>query len=189
MNSRERRAVRAGAAVIVAVLALRVGPGLWRQATDRHRLMYQRAAVVGRMSDDLRQMDALADSVKAARSALVTLAPDLLESSSDAGAAAELSARVRTLADRFALTVQQVAPVLDTLAEGPLHRASMTASLQGDLASVLSLLRAVAEEPPTLDVASLRIVAPDPASPADAAEVLDLDIALRGWYLQRNVGP
>lgn len=189
MSPRERRTVRIGVIVIVAVLALRLGPEVWRRATAAHRLMSQRAAVVGRMSDDLRQMDALADSVKAARSALVALAPDLLESSSDAGATAELSARVRTLADRFALTVQQVAPARDTLAEGPLHRASLTASLQGDLPAALSLLRAVAEEPPTLDVASLKIVAANPASPANTPEVLNLDIGLRGWYLERRTRP
>jgi hypothetical protein len=130
-------------------------------------------------------MDALADSVARARAELVGLDSLLLEAHSDIGAFAEMSLRMRGLADRYALTIQQTTQERDTIVALPFRRARIRVAFQADSRGLLGALQALAAELPVLTVNSLSVKTQDPAS---NPEVLDVEVAVTGWYIDRKDG-
>lgn len=185
MTNRERRILRWGAVVIAVLLTMRTVPRGLRWFAGHHAELESRAAVVARMRAELSGMNALADSVARVRAELIGLDSLLLEAHTDVGAFAEMSLRLRALADRFALDVRETAQEADSASTPPFRRIRIRVALAADSRGLLGALHALATEVPVLTVDWLNVKARDPAS---NPEVLDVEAALTGWYIDREGG-
>lgn len=185
MTNRERRVVGWGAGLIMALLVIRTVPQSIRWFAVRHSELESRGAVVARMRADVAGMNALADSVARARAQLVGVDSLLLEAHTNTGALAEMSLRLRTLADRYGLNVKEVAQQADSASALPFRRVRMRVSFAADSRGLLRALQSLATELPVLRVSAVTVKAEDPAS---NPEVLDVEAAVTGWYVDREGG-
>jgi len=186
VTPRDRRALFVGGAVVCGALAvLRVLPwtvaavGRLRERTTQQFAAASRARVV------LAAAPATRDSLARVLNAIVALAPQLVDVHSAAEAQASLSALVSLAASRHGLTVARLDPLPDAAA-GVFRRVTLHAELQGDVAGLAGLLRAVETSEPLLSVVSLAVSAPDPYAHPHTPEVLQLEIDVSGYYLPRG---
>jgi hypothetical protein len=184
MSPRDKRALVAGAAVIVsAILVLRVVPALARRyMTLRHETM-ERLATVERARMTLASAGALRDSSTLAAGELVALAPKLLAGATAAEAAATLASDVSLIASRAGLRVLSLNAAPDSGA-GAFVPVTLRAELEGDLSGLTELLRAVEGARILLTVNSMRIVAADPLQRQPGPEQLRIALAIEGWRLR-----
>ena len=185
MTNRERRVAGWGAAMIIALLVMRTVPQGTRWFALRDSELESRGAVVARMRAEVAGMNALADSVARARAELVGLDSELLEAHTNIGASAEMSLRVRALADRYGLNVKETAQEVDSASTPPFRRVRMRVLFAADSRGLLRALQSLAAELPVLSVDAVSVKAEDPAS---NQEVLDVEAAVTGWYLDRDGG-
>ena len=184
MTERDRRALLVGgAAVLGAVLLLRVLPWSARRVLAAEAELRQRAALLARARADLGEAALLRDSAAALGQALVGLAPKILSGGSAAEASADLSGRLNLAASRSAAKLERVDQVSDSTAAGRLRRVRLRATLESDVRGVSGVLRAMEFNEAALSVNELRIVAVDPNSPDRAPEVLRLQVTVAGWFL------
>jgi hypothetical protein len=104
---------------------------------------------------------------------------------SSAEAQASLSALVSLAANRHGLKVARLDPLPDSSA-GVFSRVTVHAELEGDVAGLAGLLRAVETSEPLLSVVSLAVSAPDPYARPNTPEVLHLEIDVSGYYMPRG---
>lgn len=175
--------VRWGAFLVLGMLAVRIIPVAMRWHRHRQAELESQAVLVSRMRATLADMESLTDSVTRARAGLLGLDSLLLEAHSGIGAFAEVSLRMRTLADRYSLTLLGMTQQPDTAVAPPFRRARVHVSLEGDSRGLIRALQALGEETPMLVVTSLVMQARDPAS---EPEVLTTEIGVTGWFLDRG---
>jgi hypothetical protein len=178
--------VGTGALLMGVVLSLSAIPRGFSWLKQDRAELESRAVVVGRIHADLSGMDALADSVARARAELMGLDSLILEAHTSIGAFAEMSLRMRALADRYALRLEETTQQPDSATAPPFRRVQIRASFEGDSRSLLSSLQALATEMPVLAVNDLSVKTNDPAG---SPEVLDVEVAVTGWYLARDGEP
>ena len=186
MTLRDRRALLVGGAVVAgALMVLRVLPwtvavvGGLRERTSQQFVAASRARTV------IAGAPAVRDSLARVLNAIVALASQLVDVHSAAEAQASLSALVSLAASRHGLKVARLDPLPDSPA-GVFNRVMVHAELEGDVAGLAGLLRAVETSEPLLSVVSLAISAPDPYARPNAPEVLHLEIDVSGFYLPRG---
>lgn len=187
MNIRDRRVMVAGLVTLAGLtVALRIAPWAVKGiAASRNRaitlatsLERQRALVTSRLS--------LRDSTGEAAAALVQLAPQLLAGRTPADAGAALASWVTTSSAQHALRVRRVESRPDS-ASGIIRPVTVVAELEGDVRGVTRFVGEVEEGSPLLTVRALAITALDPGAAPAAAEVLRLEVTIRGWFLMREV--
>lgn len=186
MRPRDRRALIWGAIAIAGATLLLRGVPWASRGLDRLR---QRAVAQYQAAERahalLAQRAASLDSLNHVLTTVVALAPRLVEGRSAAEAGASLSSVVSLAASRHALKVVRLDPLPDSGA-GAFQRAAVHAELEGDVAGVAALLKAVETSVPLLSVESLAISAVDPFSPRTAPELLHIEMDVAGFYLPRG---
>ena len=189
MTPRDRRALLVGgAAVFGALVMLRVLPWTVAAVGRLRERTAQQSAAASRARAVLAVAPAARDSLTRVLNAIVALAPQLVDVHSAAEAQASLSALVSLAANRHGLKVARLDPLppLPDSSAGVFRRVTVHAELEGDVAGLAGLLRAVETSEPLLSVVSLAVSAPDPYAHPNAPEVLHLEIDVMGYYLPRG---
>lgn len=183
MRSRDRRALLVGAGVVAgAMLALRGVPAAWVALRNTRETMSARAELLARAEVDVLQADTLNDSAAVIRTKVLGLAPRLLSGTREADALADLTLRLKRAAADNRVRVERTNALPDSGQAGGLRPVSLRASLEGDSRGTLGLVGAMARGNVVLTATDLRITAGNPAA---AAEVLRVEMTVRGWYLPR----
>lgn len=184
MTRRERRVLQIGAMIIVALLLIRGAPAAWSWRTQLVADVDARAELLTRMRFAVGRLPDLEADAGFLRDELAALAPQLLEGGTASAAAAALSLRLNSVADRHLVRVVAEEPLRDSVGAGALQSVRLRLSIEGDARGVLETVSALAAEPPVTDVLALSVAAADPASPPGVPEVLRGELLLRGWYLR-----
>ncbi len=185
MKPADRRAlVRGGGAVLAAVVLLRGLPWAMRSLGTLRTLTHDQQATLARSEDVLARVPAIRDSVAAVLGRIVALAPRLVDGRTSAEAQASLAGLVSLAASRHQLRVVRLEPLADS-AVAPFTRVALHAELEGDVAGLSGLLRAVEAGDPLLSVPSFSVSAPAPAT-SHGAEALRIELDIAGYYLHRE---
>jgi hypothetical protein len=184
VNPRDRRALVLGAAaVVLALVLLRVGPWSWRSVRDARAELEARAELLARMESDVGLASRLEDSGKVVRSRMALLAPKLLSGGTPAEAVADLGARLGVVAEHHHVRLSRTEPSLDSVGGGGLGRVTLKAALDSDTGGLLALLESLAREPAALVVEDLRVAVADPFIGRNRPELLHAELTVGGWYL------
>jgi Type II secretion system (T2SS), protein M subtype b len=184
---RDRRAlIWGGAAVIGAVLALRVVPSTLRAVAALRVEAIDRVRTVARANDFLGGAAATRDTLAQTLGAVVALAPRLIEGRTAAEAQASLSSLVSLAASQHALRVMTLDPLPDSSADGAFNRVAVHVELEGDIAGLARFLGAVEKGDPLLTLPALAVQAIDPTGTANGAEQLKVEATIIGLYLPRT---
>jgi len=185
MTQRDTRAlILGGAAVLAAVVVFRVMPWVVRSAVALRTRALEQAATLTRAEEVLAREPQVRDSLAGVLGRIVALAPQLVDGRSGAEAQASLSSLVSLVANRQQVKVVRLDPLPDSSA-GAFTRVALHAELEGDVAGLTRLLKAVETGVPLLSVTSLSVTAPDANARTEALRI-EMDVA--GYYLVRG-GP
>jgi len=185
MTKRDRRALMLGsAAVIGAVLVLRVLPWAARALFAAESDLREHATLLARARSELRDAPDLRDSMTTVTQELIGLAPKLLSGSTQADALADLSARLNMAASHHGAKLGRIDQLSDSTAAGRLRQVRVRAALETDVRGLTGVLRAVALGDAALAVEELRVSARDVNSTERAPEVLEVELAVAAWFLK-----
>ncbi|HEU4648239.1 MAG TPA: type II secretion system protein GspM [Gemmatimonadales bacterium] len=186
MTPGDRRALLLGGAVaIVGWLGLRGVPWALREVQSRRSELAGKQALLARIRDDIRDAASLADSAPAVERRVLALAPKVLSGQSEAEALSDLTARVSAAATAHKAKLIRTVPLADSAHAGRLRRVALRAVLEGDATGLLGALGQLEQGATVLTVSELAIAASDPGSGSAAPEVLQGDMLVRGWYVER----
>jgi Type II secretion system (T2SS), protein M subtype b len=186
MTPRDRRALLVGAAAIVGgAVAIRVVPWSVHAVTGLGVRVEQQSLLATEARAVLAAAPEVRDSLGRVLTGIVALAPVLVDGHTTAEAQASLSALVSLAANRHALKVVRLDPLADSAA-GVFSRVTVHAELEGDIAGLVGLLRAVETSEPLLSIGTLAVSAPDPHANLKAAEVLHFELDVTGYFLPRG---
>ena len=152
----------------------RIREARW-QFADRLRLLEQ-----GRR--ELALEDAIADSARAIKEAMVNLAPRLLSGRTTAEAGDALNGLITLAADRSNAKLTAVAAEEDSASAGLLRRVAVRAQFDSDIRGLDGFLRFIMEEENVLVADRLQVVAAEPGVGGAGPEVLRVELTIRGWY-------
>ncbi len=186
MTRRDRRALVIGGTVLV-IAALGRGLPIALGALDRlQQEVADRSASVDRMQANVREVNALADSAADVRRRFVALAPSVLTGRTDAEAVADLTGRLNMFVAAHAASFDRADAIPDSARMGWLRRVTVRLTLESDLRGVMGALAAVERDPAVLVIRTIRLAAPDPASPETMPEIVKAEATISGWYLTRT---
>jgi type II secretory pathway component PulM len=190
VKPRDRRALLAGGLVLgLAFVVLRLGPWMWRSATEQRTGLEARTAILERMRAEVRGAARLEDSGMVVKGRLAALAPKLLAGGTASEATADLAGRLDAAAARHRVRVSRTDPVHDTATRRLIRQVALRAELESDSRGLFELLHAVTREPAILLIDSLRIVVTDPFVPSNRPELLRTNLRLSGWFLLAKDAP
>ena len=185
MTTRDRRALRFGAGIILgAVILLRLVPWGIRAVTHEMAELDGRRALLSRTIEDLNMLSHMEDSADALTKAVVALAPRLLSGHGDGEALAELQGRLSYLAATSHVRLNRVDPVGDSTAAGNLRRVTVDAVFDGDVRGLRSLLVALTSDVLVTVPLRIRVVALDPTAGPRIPEALRLEMRIGAWALR-----
>lgn len=190
MTARDRQAVRLGLALVMgAILAMRVLPaGVRKLQQDRSDVAQLHGSVI-RTRSLLAARSTIEDSLRQSLQTLLARAEWLLQGRTTLEAAANLDATVARVANVSGLRLIEFRAVPDSTG-GLLGTVATAVRLEGDVRGLAALLEAVAaSESPVLNLATLAVQAPEPAGPEGRAEVLRVEVLVRGWFLRADEAP
>jgi len=186
MTTRDRRALIMGASFLVlAWIGLRGIPAGLRLVKGLQIAAQERAATLARARAVLATTPADHDSLVNVLSAIVALAPELVDGTTAADAQASLTAWVSATASRHRLKVLRIDPLPDSSA-AVFGRVAVHGELEGDVRGLAHLLRAIETQNPLLSVSALSVDAGDPIGHRGAPESLHLEATIAGFYLPRG---
>jgi hypothetical protein len=178
-----------GAGVAIAALfSLRLVPAGWTMVQRARERVAEQRLLLARAMDDVRQVSALEDSAATIKAKMLALAPRILAGGSRTEALADLTGRLSLAATQHHVRVARSDVVPDSGRAGSLRRVSVRFAIEGDSRGTLETLEALSRGSVVLIPADLRVVAPNPSSPAGVAELLQSEITVQGWYLSREAG-
>lgn len=187
MTPRDRRAlIWGGAAMVGAMLVLRVVPWTVRAVAALRVEAVERVQTVARANDVLAAAAATRDSLAQILGAVVALAPRLVDGRTAADAQASLSGLVSLAASRHALRIRRLDPLPDSTADGVFNRVAVHVELEGDVAGLARFLGAVEKGDPLLTLPALSVQAVDPVGRPNTAEQLRIEATIAGLYLSRE---
>jgi hypothetical protein len=170
-------------------LTVRVIPGLVHSWQTARWELRDRARLLAQSRREIAGEEAIIDSAEASRKAIVELAPKVLTGETAAQASDALTSLLQVLATRSNTRFTGSNPVEDTTSAGDLHRVAVHATLDGDIAGVSGLLGGLADEGTVLTTDDLQILAAETAATPSSAEVLRVELTVRGWYLKNRSEP
>jgi len=186
MNARDRRAILVGTGVVAcAMLALRGVPAAWEAFGNTRETLSARSELLARAEVDVLQADALKDSAAVIRSKLLGLAPRLLSGSREADAAADLTLRLKRAAADNRVRVERTSALSDSGRGEGLRSVALRASLEGDSRGTMAVLGALVRSSAVLTTTDLKITAANPWGAGSSAEVLKVEMTVRGWYFPK----
>jgi Type II secretion system (T2SS), protein M subtype b len=184
VTGRDRRAlVLGGAAVIGAVLLVRVLPWGVRRVLAAETGLRERATLLARARVDLADAGVLRDSAVQLGQALVGLAPKILSGNAAADAGADLSARVNLAVAGHQGKLERVDALPDSLRAGRLRRVALRAAFECDVRGLAGVLEALEFGTVALSLRELRVTAVDAGSADKLPEALRVEMTVAGWYL------
>ena len=183
MTSRDRRAVALGGAALAAALLLfRVLPWTLRKVSQLHEEAVERSGTAQRAMEVLAHDPAVHDSLARVFTAILGLAPVLVEGHTATDAATTIAGIVSLTANQHNVKLVRV-EVLPDSQEGVLDRVGVHAELECDLKGLTGFVRAIEVGQPLLTVATLSVTATDPAA---HVEVLHVMVDVVGYFLPRG---
>jgi hypothetical protein len=186
VRPKDRRALLIGAGIVAgAVLALRGVPAVWSALASRRETLSAQRELLARAEMDVLQAAVLEDSGAVIRNKVLGLAPRLLSGTREADATADLTLRLKQAARDNRMRIERTSSLPDSAGAGGLRPASLRAALEGDSRGTLGMLGALARGRVALTTTDLRITAANPAAAGAVAELLKVEVTVRGWYLPR----
>jgi hypothetical protein len=186
MTSRERRLIVVAGCIASAALLLRAAPAILRRWHQTSSELQQQAMLLARLGDEVAAVESTSRRADSVRRRFIALDTAILAGRTEAEATASLSAHLNLAADRAGALLQQTVPVADSATAGPLRRVTTHATFAGDTRGIAKTLLSLAEDPVAIAVRTVRLLAPDPASPDGAAETLSLELEVSGWYQEQQ---
>lgn len=184
MNPRDRRALVWGIRLILGgIVVLRLLPWAVLEARGAAEIQRLRRGQLERAKAELAGLPTLEDSARVLTVRLAAVAGRLLSGSTEAGALADLSVHLKNRAWRSQARLDRVEPVPDSAAAGQLRRITVVASFEGDVRSIVGLLKAFETEAPLIVPTRMSVVAKDPLAEPRVSEVLEVDIRVAAWFL------
>lgn len=185
MKPPDKRAIKlGGASVVVAVLALRVGPWGARAYAALSEQARVSVLAANRAQGVLADGPAIRESLAQTLAAVVRLAPQLVEGRTGAEAAATLTGLVAVAANQHALRVVRLDPAPDS-GGGIFARVAVRAELEGDTRGLGRWLHAIEAGDPVLTVPRLQVSALDPTNANGTVERLRIEATITGLYWPR----
>lgn len=190
MSRRSRRQkLKLGAAAVIAIWLIGRGfPSLIGAIGDAHWTLSDKVALLERGRAEVISQKGLEDSAQVVRDTLAAQAPRILAGTGRAEAADALVGLVNVILTRANARVTRTEPIADSTTQGLLHGARVLAAFEADVQGALGVLRELAESMPSVSVESLRLLVADPAAPTESAEVLRVELVIRGWFLEEGGG-
>lgn len=187
MNPRDRRALQLGIAVVaLAVTSFRLLPAAVRREHEFRTRVERKQTMVEVQQADLALLPMLEDSATALQTAVVQLAPRLLDAGTASEAGAELGLRIRRTIEHQGGRVERAPPVSDSARRGGLRRASIRAEAEMDGVALEDVLKTLGRDTTVLEVSALSINAIEPQASPASAERLHVVLTVRGWFLERR---
>jgi hypothetical protein len=167
------------------MLALRGVPAAWEALGNTRETLSARSDLLARAEVDVLQADALKDSAAVIRGKVLGLAPRLLSGAREADATADLALRLKRAAADNRVRVERTSALSDSSRGDGLRQVSLRASLEGDSRGTMGVLGALARSGAALTTTDLKITAANPWATGSTAEVLKIEMTVRGWYFPR----
>jgi hypothetical protein len=181
MTARDRRALLAGAVLVLATLGLRLGVAGVRAGRERVDEARQAVALATKARQLVAEGPARQAAFQERARAVVDLAPLLLAGASEAAAAATLAGELDALATRHRVAIARLDPVPDSAGGGGLTRIEVRLQAESDLAGLSGFVHAVEHGALLLSFTDLAITAEDGTAPV---ERLRFEASVRGWTLR-----
>lgn len=184
MNSRDRRAIRIGAALAVTLLGLRGVPLVLRwEAGLRERVAVLRERM-RRLDEEVAALPRLEAEARAVRERLVAIAPSVVRA--DAPDAAQQEIRIVLLreATHAGLLVLAIQFARDSARREVLHPVRAALRLEGDAAGLERLLVRLTQSDPLIVVTALQVTAPPEPHGPDTPERLLIAVDTESWWME-----
>lgn len=186
LPARDRRALLAGSALILAGLILTRGLPAALRAHERLRARAEAGVrELASAREALAEEPGVRDSLGARATRLVAWAPRLVGGATPAEGTAELTSLVTGLAAQHRVRVARLQGLPDSAA-GLFVRVGIRLEAQGDVAGLAGWLAALEKGPKLLAVRELAVSALEPAAPPTQAEGLRAELSLIGWAAPRD---
>lgn len=185
MTTRDRRALMIGAGVILAALVLtRLLPAAVRQWREGRESLLTERELLARAELAIADLDGLEARAAATRSALLGMAPRLLNGRTEAEAIADLNGRLALAGGRQRTRLLRTDQVADSHRVGRLREVRLRVEVESDWSGLTGFLRAVSADPAVLRLRSVAIRGPEAPVGGGGPEVLSGEVEFSGWYLQ-----
>jgi hypothetical protein len=188
VKRRKHRVLIWGSVVVAAWLFVHAIPELVHKTQDARWGLRDRVALLERSRAEVAETGRLQDSATILKSRLVDQAPRLVAGGGDAEASDAMAGLLNLAVSRGNGKVTRSEPVADSATRGLLHGVTQLVGFETDAAGLLNVLRNLAEGGTTLIVKSLDILVADPNAPPTSAELLRVELVVRGWYLRKAKG-
>jgi hypothetical protein len=187
LSPRDRRALAIGALAIAGIVGLGRGLPAWRQWLRETRTSAaELTAELARAERSVSLIRATRDTLVARNRRFLDLGPALIAGETPAAAGATLATLVSGIASSVGVRTAAVQVRPDTVGKEIFTRVAVRADLVGDVQGLTALIAALERGPALLSVRDLSITQPEPAAPADRAEVLRAQILVEGLALGRG---
>lgn len=190
MTSRERQVLRWGAAVAgMSIMLLRGLPAVVRSEHELRERVASKASQRSRSAADIAALDSLERAAEQVSPRVQAMAPRLLSGATAASAAADISARTRSLVESLGARVDRMEGLGDSAVVGGLRRSGVRVELTTDTPGLFEVLRAIDRNTTVLTISFVRIVASDGTGANEAAENLRVELGVAGLYLPERRSP
>jgi Type II secretion system (T2SS), protein M subtype b len=186
MRLRRRRMLFIGIGIVTSWTSLKALPWLVTEWGEARWEVQDQARLLAQHRIEIANEQALAHSAAQVKEAMIALAPRLLAGETSAQAGDALAALLSVVATRSNTKLTSSLPMADSTEAGHLRRVAIHAAFDGDIRGVTSMLRSLSEEETVLIADELRILAADAGGSEGGAEVLRVELTVRGWYLSEK---
>jgi hypothetical protein len=184
-RTRDRRALAAGAVLVITLLAGARGVPAWREWDRAAREGAIRAeGEVARAREASRRLPALLDSIEARQGRVAALGEVVLDGDTFASAAASLVSMVSGAGAAAGVEVGALQVVPDTSDAGVFSRVRVRGEATGDLPGLLRVLRTLEGGPQLLVVRDWSVAQPDVGGSAGGPEALRMRFEVEGIALR-----
>jgi len=184
VSLRRQRTLLWGCGVVIATwLGARV-PGLIHRARQARWTLENQVATLERSREDLTRAVAQEDSAAAIKGVLLAQAPRLLSGSAGPEAADALAGLVTLAVTRGNARLTRTEAIPDSTTRGRLGRAGVLVGFDADVRGLATVLQYLSTGDPVLSVESVHVLVADPSAPPNTAEVLRIELVVRGWFLK-----
>ena len=183
MTPRARqRTLLSGGAVIVLWLVFKAGPAAVDSIRETRWQLADRVRLLEQSRREIASEQIVFDSATRMKQAIVALAPQLLSGATAAEAADALNGLVSLAADRASARLTGVSSEEDSAATGPLRRIALRAAFDCDVRGLVGMLQFLVDQDAVLATDRLQVVVAEPGGSTSGAEVLRVEMTVRGWY-------